>query len=432
MSVSPINYSLPTHAQQLSIKPREYFQSRLYKLTKETQNNNIFNRAMLEFLGIDIPSALTELIGRNWKVALESVFRDVFFLITTYFMPLIFLPILNKISSKKHGLPVHFKKLFYNQFEDLLPEKNNEKDNELFRQKLVKLEGEEEVKKYFGQDKEKSNDRIKEFKEKLLRAKTYVMRWDIQILGLVMYLIPWAQVLFSKKVLGVSSFAGELDYLSKSQQEESARFHEKTKHFKFALGFISTIFGSNWYSNKVYRASTANNTEVSKSKLLSFIKKNIRQFDYYKQIYANRLNIAGAWVFGGDFGYILTVRSLNEFIERFIKLIMIWPTILVGLEWLYSKFASWNDKKYGTQLIDHEAPKEIGVTKVKTLDKLEAELNEAEREKDDKKKEKIFSSIKAQNKFYWLSLLIDSLIMGVGLSVVNIFGTKKRVERGIY
>ena len=101
-------------------------------------------------------------------------------------------------------------------------------------------------------------------------------------------------------MLGVIGYTGELDLLDESQREQSTSFHEKTKYFKFVIGILPTVLGSNWYSNKVKKAATSIDSQIRDSKFLKFIKQNIRQFDYYKEIYANKLNIAGSFLIGGD------------------------------------------------------------------------------------------------------------------------------------
>ncbi|MBI2995707.1 MAG: hypothetical protein HYY52_03245 [Candidatus Melainabacteria bacterium] len=422
-----------TFATQSLAKANSYMSSKLYKATREIQNNTILNRATIELLGADIPCTLTELVGRNWKTAVEVAFRITLFLVTSFFIPLLFIPILNKLAAKKSGLPENFKKLFYNQFEDLIPEKRTKEGNEEFKQKLIAMEGQEKVNEILGDDVDKHEQKLEEFKQKIVKAKTNVVKKDILYSGLLTYLVPWVQVWFSKSLLGVVGYTGETDLLSESQQEESASFHEKTKYIKFGLGILPTVFGSNWYSNQVQKAATSFDSELKESKFLSFVKKHIKQFDYYKAIYAQRLNLAGTFLFGGDCGFLLASRSLNEFIERCLRLSVFWPTMFFGVEWVNFKLSDKHDKKYDTQIIDHNSPKELGIKKVKNLAMLETELKQAENEDDEIKIDMISKTMKAQMKNYWLSILIDSALMGVGLTAANIAGTKIRVEKfGIY
>ena len=410
-----------------------YLSSKFYRATREVQKNTILNRATIEILGADLPTALTEAIGRNWKSGIESGFRITWYLINSMIVPLLFIPFLNKIAKSKFDLPKCFNKTFYNQFEDLLPEKNTEDGNKEFVKKLTKLEREGKVKEFLGDKKEEYDKKILSFKDKLLKAKTFVMKFDVLFAGLLTYFVPWTTNWFSKRILGVTGFTGELDLLDDSQREESTQFHEKTKYLKFGFGLLPTIFGSFWYSDKVYKAATVPESEINNSKLLPFIKKNIKQFDYYKEIYSNKLNLAGTFLFGGDFGFLLAARSLNEFIERTLRLAVFWPTMFFGVEWVNFKLSERHDKKYGTKIVDYDSPKEMGIRQVKTLTQLEDELKQAELEEDESKIKLISETIKAQAKNYWLSILLDSAAMGVGLTSANIIGTKIRVEKfGIY
>lgn len=82
-----------------------FLNSKYYRLTREIQNNTILNRATIELLGADIPSSLTELIGRNVKTAIEVAFRITLFLVVSMFVPLLFIPLLNKHAASKFKLP---------------------------------------------------------------------------------------------------------------------------------------------------------------------------------------------------------------------------------------------------------------------------------------------------------------------------------------
>ncbi len=429
-----LKVSSASTASSALAETRKYMGSNLYRATHEIQKNTILNRATVELLGADLPTALTELIGRNWKSAVESAFRITWYMVNSMLIPLFFIPRLNKVAKSKFDLPRNFSKNFYNQFEDLLPKKKDAAGNVKFVEKLTELEGEEKVKEFLGNgNKEEQDKKILDFKDKLLRAKSYVMKFDVLFAGLLTYFVPWTTNWFSKNILGVTGFTGELDLLDESQREEGTQFHEKTKYFKFGLGLLPTIFGSIWYSDSVYKAATAPEAEVSKSKWLSFIKKNIKQFDYYKEIYANKLNLAGTFLFGADSGFLLASRSLNDFIERTLRLVVFLPTLFFGVEWVNFKLSEKHDKKYETKIVDHDSPKEIGIRQVKSLDELEKQLKQAEIEGDESKIKLTSDTIRGQVKNYWLSILLDSAVMGVGLTSANIIGTKIRVEKfGMY
>ena len=104
-----------------------------------------------------------------------------------------------------------------------------------------------------------------------------------------------------------------------------------------------------------------------------------------------------------------------------------------GVEWVNFKLSERHDKKYGTKIVDNDSPKEMGIRQVKSLEDLESQLKQAEDEGDESKARQISGTIKGQVKNYWFSILLDSALMGVGLTSANIIGTKIRVEKfGIY
>jgi NAD(P)H-hydrate repair Nnr-like enzyme with NAD(P)H-hydrate epimerase domain len=84
MTVSAVQKANPFSPSIVGLTVSSYLQSKLYRATKEIQHNTILNRATLEVLGADIPSTLTELVGRNWKTAVEVAFRITLFTITSF------------------------------------------------------------------------------------------------------------------------------------------------------------------------------------------------------------------------------------------------------------------------------------------------------------------------------------------------------------
>ena len=142
LKVGSVSLANGDHTSVLG-ETRRYMTSKLYRATREVQKNTILNRATIELLGADLPTALTELIGRNWKSAVESAFRITWYMCNSMLIPLLFIPFLNKLAKSKFDLPKNFSKTFYNQFEDLLPEKNTEEGNKEFVKKLTALEGKE-------------------------------------------------------------------------------------------------------------------------------------------------------------------------------------------------------------------------------------------------------------------------------------------------
>ena len=426
-----------THAAYNPFGSTNSMSGKFYKLTKEIQHNTILNRATIEVLGADLPTVATELVGRNWRSAVESGFRITYYLFNSMIIPTLLMPLINKISSYKHELPKAFQKPFLIQFEDLIPEKKTKEGNKEFVENLKKTEGAERVKDFFGEDSDLKHEKINEFKEKMVKAKSLVFRLDSLLSGILTFFVPWTTEWFSKTFLGVTAFAGEYDLLDDSQKEESVQFHEKTKIFKFIGGLLITVFGSHWSTNIVNKAvgSTAEsmNGKNFSDKAGRFVRSNLKHFDYYNQIYANRLNLASTFLFGGDAGFLLGARTINEVIERFCRISVFIPTLIFGIEGANSKFCEWSDKKHGTKTLDYKSPKELGSRRVKSLEELEEELVLAKNANNVDQIQNVEKAIKLQSNNYWKSILASSAVLGVGLTAANIVGTKIRVEKfGIY
>lgn len=400
-----------------------------YKTIKAVQGNTILNRAVLELVGADLPGILTELIGRNWQTAVEISFRVTLMLGVALFLPLALIPIWNNRAQKKYELPNEFKNLFKIQFEDLLPEK----DPESLKQKLIEYETIEVVNDFL---RETSNDsersKINSLKEKLREAKCHVVKMDLASAGFLTYLVPWSQNFFAKYILGIESYTGEIDLLSESQQEESAAFHKRFWPFKFLTGLGMCFFGTKWYAGKIKDAATLPNEETSKSKMLSEMKKHISLFDIKDKIFSQRLNIFGTFFWGGMPAMMLSPRSINEFIERGLRTLVWFPTAFWGDAFLHSKFADKYDAKYDTEIVEPNAKSEYGIKEVKSLIKLDKAMDEALSKNDEPEIKKTFDSIKGQIKLYYLSMGLDALFMGIGLSLANIIGTKIRISKGVY
>ncbi|OGI19407.1 MAG: hypothetical protein A3B68_03670 [Candidatus Melainabacteria bacterium RIFCSPHIGHO2_02_FULL_34_12] len=426
--------SLSPRLAELSQRASELKSKFFYKVVKGGEKNHLAQRVGIEALGADLPTIACELVLRGYKSALGAGVRISLFIVNSLIIPTLIVPVLNFISARKFDLPKTFKNTFLNQFTDLIPEKNNETSNIAFVDSVRKLEADEAVKATFcnADDGTVNNNLVLQFKEKLLHAKSFVVRWDVQISGLLTYIVPWCQNWFEQMILGLIGFSGEDKFLQDSQKHESMDFHNRFKWLKFVAGIFPTVFGSHYFAKTIDESARSTDEEVKDTWIKKFVKTHLKQFDYYKGIFANKLNLAGYVFFGGDAGMLLASRTIGEFSERIIRLSAFWPCFIYGIEWLHSKFASWSDKKSGTRLIDESEPEELGIKKVKTLDKLEAEFDAAVKLGDETLAETAFKGMDNAVGAFGKAFLGNSAFLGVILNIISYIFMRLRISKGIY
>ena len=135
--------------------------SLLYKTVRAGEKNHLAQRIGIEVVGVDLFTILCELVLRGWKAAAGAGLRISLFVINSAIIPTVIIPGLNFIARKKFGLPDGFRKLFYNQFADLIPEKKNEKSNIDFLKSVEELD-------YFVTKYLRNIEGIKKLKEREL------------------------------------------------------------------------------------------------------------------------------------------------------------------------------------------------------------------------------------------------------------------------
>ncbi len=427
------NFGASPNITDLSKKAAELKAKFLYKVVKRGEQNHLAQRVGIEAIGVDLPTIVSEFFLRGYKSALGAGVRISLFILNSLIIPTLIVPILNFVSSKKFNLPKSFKSTFLNQFSELTPEKKDDASNVAFVNSVKKLEGDKAVKsEFYNTDGSINHQSVLRFKENLLKAKSFVLRWDVQLSGLLTYIVPWCQNWFEQKTLGLIGFSGEDKFLEDSQKDESMEFHNKYKSLKFVAGIAPTVFGSHYFSKMVDSSVRSTDEQIKDSKLKNFIKKHIKQFDYYKGIFANKLNLAGIIFFGGDAGMILASRTIGEVCERAIRLSAFWPSFVYGIEWLHSKFAANSDKKFATKLIDNNEIEEMGIKKVKTLDKLELEFEQAIKQKDTSKAKVALTGMDNAVGAFGKAFLGNSAGLGVILNLITYTFMRVRIARGIY
>lgn len=414
---SVVTKTIPAHQGS-----QVYLKSKHYRATKQIQENQVLNRAILDLGSGFVPVFLVELLGRNWQTAVETLFGNVLRLFTNYAAPLGLVPVFNNISGKRNNLPDSLDNLFSVQFEDLTPDTNVQ----AFRKKLFEIvnkKGHETIKKM-------SDDELSSLKRKLLDAKSFVRKLDLMSVGFLTYSSPWIRNLFTKSILRVSGYPGELGVLGESEREQSASIHERFGLLKFASGLLFLFLGSHWDAEKFKKAVSLPKEETGKDMLLNHMRGNMKNFDYYKGYITKRGNIFRHNLYGGITSRLLASRSINEIIERLITMVI----SLTGNFWgdliAHNTLARNHDKKYETKIISHSKDGLNG-KKVKPLSLLENELEGAVKKGNDDNAVKLLESIKGQIKTYYQSMGLTALVMGV-VTAFRIWNTKRRAAGGKY
>ncbi len=387
-----------------------FITSKYYKTTKYIQENEVLNRGLLDMSSGFLPVALIELIGRNWQSAAETAFGNGLRLITNFLSPLALVPIWNKFAASKHGLPQELKGLFSIQFEDLTPDVIPEK----LKEQLL------EIKENTNVINAMTLSDITDLKKKLIDAKCLARKLDLMSVGFLTYLSPWIRNWFTKKVLGVVGFTGELNILSDSEREQGASFYERFKYLLFGGGLIPLFLGSAWDANKLKQALTAQQQDTGQDKFINHIKENLKNFS---GSITSKGNLFRHNLYGGVVSRIISSRSINEVIERTIRM----GISLAGNFWgdviAHKALAKRYDKKFDTEIIDPNKKE------VKSLNKLEKEIKDAINDKDKSLISKLNKSITGQIKTYYQSMSTTAIATGL-VTVFSIWNTKRRVDSG--
>ena len=392
--------------------PEYIFKSNHYKTVKYIQENDVVNRAILDMGSGFVPVFLVELIGRNWQTAIETAFGNILRLLTNYVAPLTLVPLWSKLAAKKHNIQ-NIEGLFKIQFTDISPETSME----TFKNTLLDI-GINESKNIINK---MSNDELSSLKEKLIDAKLLIRKLDLTSIGLLTYISPWIRNWFTKNILKVAGYPGELNLLSESERETGNLLLRLSK---FALGLIP-LFGGIHLDTKYFKETISSAKEKTEgNKIVNWIKNNIKDFDYHNGNITNRGNILLQNILGGVSSRLLASRSINEAIERVITAIV----SLTGNFWgdlvAHKTLARLHDKRFSTQIVSQEGNK-----KVKTLNELEQGLKKAIKAKDDNSTETHLKSIQGQIKTYYQSMSLSALVMAV-VTVFRIWNTNRRIKKG--
>ncbi len=394
-----------------------------YKTMKSVQGNEVINRGIQDTVTGFVPTFTLELIGRNWKSAIETAVGNGLRIFANYISPLMLVPLGNYLTGKRNKLSHNINGLSKINFEDLTSEVTNEE----LKARLLeadKNKNQQNINSLTEED-------LKSLKIKLLDSKLFVRKLDLLSVGFLNYVTPWLRNIFTKRVLGVSGYVGELDLLSDTEREQSAENHERFKYLKFAGGLLPLLIGTHWDMDQLKKSLTLPLDEVKKSSVLTHFRRRLDEFDYHEGYATGKGNLLRHNLYGGLSSRLLSCRSRNEFIEKGL----VRPVVsLIGNFWAdtvaHTALAKRHDKLNNTEIIINDK-EHIKAGKVKSLPELEKELNTSITEKDESTAEKFLRSIQGQIKTYWQSASISGFITTCAIGF-NIWNTKRRVDKGSY
>ncbi len=400
-----VNNINPSNNLNCFDKAQTILNSRHYKTIKYVQENEVLNRGILDLGSGFLPVVLVELFGRNWQSAVETTFGNALRVITNYLSPIALAPVWNKIAASKHELPQNIQGLSSISFEYLTPDITPEK----LKERLLETKENTDIVKNMSQED------ILDLKKRLIETKCLSRKLDLMSGSLLTYIAPWVRNWFSKSILGVVGFTGELNVLSDSEREQSSSFYEKFKYLLFGGGLIPIFLGSTWDTNKLKNSLTNKDENSVQGKIAK------QSFDYLNGFVTSKANLLRHNLYGGVISRIFSSRSINELFEKGIRM----SISLIGNFWAdsiaHKTLAKRYDRKYETEIIGPEN------NDVKTLSRLEKELKDAITTKDESLIEKLTHSVSGQIRTYYQSMSITALATGLA-TAFNIWNTKRRAS----
>lgn len=342
--------------------------------------NDPLNRGLTDFLGIALPSTITEGILRGADRAKELIVTYTIYLFSTYLLPVLSSSFLRDSALRKNGLKKEDNELLDLSYENLTSDRNIK-----FKDKLLSAEKTENI----------------------INAKNQLIRYSSYVNSIVSFTDNWIRNFISKNVFGFIGFVGTENQLSDSDRKSNTCFYENNKPFLFGGGLAASLIGTTFFtkmhSNSVSSLNNSNNSSPFKID---------NDFDISAKNVGKNLLVAN-YLTGNAIGVLTSSRSPNEFFESLFRIGAWLPMIIKGDNFIGKRLAKPIEEQNNIKLTD-KSGNTLCLTDV--LSK-----NPTERQEE---------ALKSFRTNYIKSLLANAAIIGVGLSVISTLFTNVRISFG--
>ena len=376
----------------------------LYDATAYVQNHTLINRGITTLGGSTIPQCI---MSNNKYEAQERALMGGIYFVASYLTPILLIPLYNKHFLKNKGITNSLddigKRIILVSKKYLTPAADLKKGLQKTAEFFDKKAGNNATCKAFDEIYKRYGNPAK-LKKDLLNVHEKILATDFITTAAMWSLIPWIATESTEKRTKRRDFSAGFNLKNDDNNENNS---SKFSKILWNIAFV-TIPGI-IFAKTVTKGLSAENAKGFGSKILNYISKNSKNFDYASGTNMSKTIYAAIWVLSSFPAKIISSRDKNERKDRTLRDIGLF-TMFFGGDFLIGNVAGrLCDKFLGTQIMDRKADTKGGFfrdfgLKLRNFRKLDEVKNLAP---DVLKKTKNIGA-----GLYWFSLLANTALIG--------------------
>ena len=391
----------------LQAENRKQIFGSLYNTTAYVQNHTLINRGITTLGGSTIPQCL---MSNNKYEAQERAIMGGIYFIASYLTPILLIPLYNRHFLKNKGITKSLndvgKRIILVSKKYLVPTGNLNRGLKEVAGIFDKKSKTNATAKAFKEIYRRYNDSAK-LKKDLLSVHEKILMTDFITTAAMWSLIPWIATESTERRTNRKDFSAGFNL--KNDEEKNKKMSKFSK-ILWNIAFVTVpglIFSK--MVTKGLLLNSAKNTTGIKNKILGYISKNPRNFDYASGTNMSKTIYAAIWMLSSFPAKLISSRDKNELKDRTLRDIGLF-TMFFGGDFLIGNIAGrLCDKFFGTKIIDRGSKENSGFFKNFTL-KLR---NFKNLDKLKNLSPNVLRKTKAVGAgLYWFSLISNTLLIG--------------------
>lgn len=395
----------------------------LYNVSSSIQSNSMLNRAVMETGGVEIPFIL---MANNKDERIERLFRNSFYVATSFVAPVLAMPFLNKFFLKRA-------KLIENKKEaDILcvskgfltkDVKEMEKGFQITAEELKSSDKKKfkDVSKHFNNVLERFPDK-EVLRQKLIKTHNRVFWSDFLITSALAVSVPWISNLFTERRTKRAGYVGEFEIADKKYTDKMTEKHERNKKIKLGLSCLPSILTAASFYKVI--SNSMIKPEEKLGKFGKLIKRNMHKFDYKNAIFMSKAGYFAVMLVGEMPVHFLASRDKHELKMRVTAWAVIMSMLFGGDFVLNNLVGRTCDAKFGTTLMNKKGFEKAGFFKkflmdTHSLDKLNKMTNVSKKTK------------RAALFMYCGNFALTTALLGFGVNAATNKNMKKDVKKDL-